>query len=112
MATDRELLRRVVASIRGVYKGVGTPGDFGYDSREGAALRALYDINNEIVAAIGSDSQSAEACGPTSQPYLRKRPIAWMRYVSGGPQFQHASDEGDPPEDHGWIALYRRAQHG
>ena len=41
---------------------------------------------------------------------LRKRPVAWVRYVCGTSQFQHASDAGDPPEDEGWIALYRRGE--
>lgn len=49
---ERELLERAAAAIMGVYKGVGTPGDFGYESREGAALKALYDINNEIAAHL------------------------------------------------------------
>ena len=41
---------------------------------------------------------------------LRKRPIAWMRYQAASTpvQFQYRSDAGDPPEDEGWIALYRR----
>lgn len=45
---------------------------------------------------------------PPELPVLAKRPIAWMRYVSGTSEFRHASDKGDPPEDEGWIALYRR----
>lgn len=48
--------------------------------------------------------------GEGEQVTLRKRPIAWMRYVCGTSQFRHASDEGDPPEEEGWIALYRRGE--
>lgn len=53
----------------------------------------------------------AEIKALQSEP-LRKRPIAWMRYVAevGAPpaQFRYRSDDGDPPEEEGWIALYRR----
>ena len=43
---------------------------------------------------------------------LRKRPIAFLRYRAAADpvQFQYRSDAGDPPEDEGWIALYRRGQ--
>lgn len=49
---ERELLQRATEAIVDVYKGVGTPGDFGYESREGRALNALYNVNNEIVAHL------------------------------------------------------------
>ena len=40
---------------------------------------------------------------------LRKRPIAWMRQCEGGgAAFCSNQEDGDPPEDEGWIALYRR----
>jgi hypothetical protein len=41
---------------------------------------------------------------------LRKRPIAWMRYNCGSAEFQHTTFQRDPPEDEGWIALYRRGE--
>jgi hypothetical protein len=44
------------------------------------------------------------------QVTLRKRPIAWMRYNCGSAEFQHTTFQRDPPEDEGWIALYRRGQ--
>jgi hypothetical protein len=51
-----------------------------------------------------------EAADEIERLRLRKRPVAWVRYVCGTSQFQHASDAGDPPEDEGWIALYRRGE--
>jgi hypothetical protein len=51
-----------------------------------------------------------EAADEIDRLRLRKRPVAWVRYVCGTSQFQHASDAGDPPEDEGWIALYRRGE--
>ena len=39
---------------------------------------------------------------------LRKRPIAWMRQGEGYCDVQFQGDARDPPEDEGWIALYRR----
>lgn len=73
----------------------------------------MHDDNEDTIAAHQSTVNACEQAliaeiRKLMADKLRKRPIAWMRYVSGGPQFQHYSDEGDPPEDEGWIALYRR----
>ncbi|WP_109046773.1 hypothetical protein ABNQ39_20875 [Azospirillum sp. A26] len=49
---DRELLVKAKDAIREVYKAVGSPGDFGYGTPQGAALRNLYDAYNEICATL------------------------------------------------------------
>lgn len=46
------IVRRAYGVREIAEKFVGTPGDFGYESREGRALNALYNVNNEIVAHL------------------------------------------------------------
>lgn len=46
---ERELLEKANKAILSVYKTIGTPGDYGYYTPKGEALRFLYDVNNEII---------------------------------------------------------------
>lgn len=52
MERHLELLANTRLAIAAVYQAFGRPGDHGYSTKEGKALAALYDINNEIVEAM------------------------------------------------------------
>ena len=54
MERHLELLAETKAAIAMVYAAFGRPGDYGYYSPEGKALKSLYDLNNEIVDALAS----------------------------------------------------------
>lgn len=44
------LLDRCQAAILEINRSFGAPGDYGYGTRQGAALSGLYDVHNAIVA--------------------------------------------------------------
>lgn len=54
MERHLELLLKANGSILAVYEAFGRPGDYGYSTKEGKALAALYDLNNEIVDATAN----------------------------------------------------------
>lgn len=56
---ERELLDRAITAIHAIYKAVGTPGDYGYDTPTGEALKGLYDLNNEIDRFLRSNRAEA-----------------------------------------------------
>jgi hypothetical protein len=45
-----ELCQRVLAATLQIKEAFGAPGDYGYESREGKALAALYDLHNRVGA--------------------------------------------------------------
>lgn len=55
MPTERELLQWAVEAIRVVHKTVGAPGDYGYGTPKGDALKRLYDAHNEIAAHLAKE---------------------------------------------------------
>lgn len=67
-----DLLRRTADAINAVYKTFGRPGDYGYDTPKGDALKRLYDTHNEIERALAgpwwqgaraeTPGQAAEFC--------------------------------------------------
>jgi hypothetical protein len=52
MSAETELLERARAEILAVRKAFGAPGDYGYGTPQGKALKALYDLHNEIATAL------------------------------------------------------------
>lgn len=61
MTKEHELLKKACAAIIQVYRTIGTPGDYGYNTPKGAALNELYNVNNEIDAALPSLSSACAA---------------------------------------------------
>jgi len=51
LISDQDLLRKSADAILGVRKAFGAPGDYGYGSAKGDALKTLYDAFNEIERA-------------------------------------------------------------
>jgi len=54
MERHLELLAEAKLKIMSVYEAFGRPGDYGYSTKEGKALAALYDLNNKIVDATAN----------------------------------------------------------
>lgn len=52
MSKETVLLNEVIEAINAVYRVFGPPGDYGYNTANGAALNNLYNVNNRIVAAL------------------------------------------------------------
>jgi len=69
-------------------------------------LRAERALSMSTASGLALDAAAKD--DEIERLRLRKRPVAWVRYGGGEPEFRHASPEADPTEDEGWIALYRR----
>lgn len=63
-----ELRRRVLAAALQVKNAFGAPGDYGYETRQGKALAALYDLHNEVAAfALLAKHNAQEADTPLAE---------------------------------------------
>lgn len=56
MERHLKLLADTKLTIQQVYQAFGRPGDYGYSTKEGKALAALYDLNNEIIEVMAPTS--------------------------------------------------------
>ncbi len=54
MTGTKELLEKALAAIEAVHTAFGAPGDYGYSTREGAALFELYKVEADIFAFVSS----------------------------------------------------------
>lgn len=81
MDRDAELLTKARASILAVYEAFGRPGGYGYSTKEGKALAALYDLNNEIADEL---KLMAEMDAAFSEPLSAEEEAAvdrsWQRF--------------------------------
>lgn len=60
-----ELRQRVLAATLRVKDAFGAPGDYGYETKQGKALAALYDLHNELAAsALLAKYNAQEADAP------------------------------------------------
>ena len=72
MERHLELLADAKLKINAVYQAFGRPGDYGYSTKEGKALAALYDLHNEIAEAMAPTTVP----GPSDGPGIPPQPFA------------------------------------
>lgn len=58
--TVPSLEQRTRGAILAVKNAFGAPGDWGYETRQGDALRRLYDVFNEMVAIVLLDAMDKD----------------------------------------------------
>lgn len=89
--TDNTLPIR--AAILAVKNAFGAPGDYGYGTKQGAALHGLYDVFNTLVAEVLLDDLEQREAGPSLERRLVEclqsivdTPILTIRDVMGNHQ--------------------------
>lgn len=81
MDRETELLTKAKAAIMAVNRALGSPGDYGYSTKEGKALNELYNLHNDIADELKllaeMEASMSEPLSAAEQSVIDQ---SWQRY--------------------------------